>query len=104
MRAFAFRPGDQVEDLFLGDLFLVQRAHRHAVAQHGGPVGDLDKLGNPVGHDEDGAALRRKLAHLPEQPLGRLEIERRRAFVEDQHARVGQHPPGDGDPLLDRQR
>ena len=104
MRAFAFRPGDQVQDLFLGDLFLVQRAHRHAVAQHGSPVGDLDKLGDPVRHDEDGAALRRKLAHLPEQPLGRLEIERGRALVEDQHARVRQHAAGDRDPLLDRQR
>ena len=100
----AFAPRDQFEDARFGDLLLLKAPHVDSIAQHGCPVGDPDELRNAVGHDEDRGALRLELPHLAEQPLGRVEVERGRGLVEDQHLGIGEQRAGNGDPLLEAQR
>src|SRR5262249_33795753 len=53
----------------------------------------------PVGDDEDGAALGDLLHVLLNHPLA-LIIERARRLVEDQDPRIGDESAGDRDPLL----
>ena len=45
-----------------------------------------------------------QLADFCEQSLGRIEIERRGGFVEDEDLRLGQQRPTDGDPRLQIER
>ena len=67
---------------------LFQHADIAPVAQDGGAVGNADQFGNAVGDDQHRGAAVAQRAHLGEQPFGAVEIERGRAFVEDQDLRV----------------
>ena len=69
---------------------------RPCVDQHH-PVGEGDRRG-PVGDDDRGAPAH----HLAERGADLVllgGVDRRGGVVEDQHARVGEDGPGDGDAL-----
>ena len=94
----------QGQQVFLGNLMLFQHAHIAPVAQNGGPVGNADQFGDPVGHDQHRGARITQGPHLVEQPFSAIEIQRGRAFVQDQDFRFRQQRAGNGDPLLQPQR
>ena len=96
--------GHQLQQVFLGDLALLQHADVAAVAHDRRPVADADQLGNAVGHDDDRTSLVAQLAHFAEKAFGGIQIERGRRFVEDQDPGLGQQGAPDGNPLLDAER
>jgi hypothetical protein len=67
-------------------------------------VADADQLGDAMGNDDHGGAAVAQLAHLAEQPLGRVQVESRRRLVQDQNLGLAQQGAPDGDPLLDAER
>ena len=73
----------------LDELAVLQTEDHVGVADGGEPVGDGDR----------GAPLGGALQRLLDEPLG-LGVQGRGGLVEDQHPRVHQQHPGDGEPLL----
>ena len=96
--------GHETEQVLLGDLCLLQHPDVATVPHDGGAIADADELGDAVGDDDHRRALVAQLAHLGEESLGGVQIESGRRLVEDEHLRVHQQRPADGDPLLDGER
>ena len=94
----------QAQQVLLGDVLPFEHTHIAAVSQHRRAVRDFDQFGDAVRDDDDGRALFAKLAQLGKEPLRRIEVERGRGFVEDQHIGLAQQRPADRDPLLDAER
>ena len=96
--------GHQAQQVFFGDLGFFQNPNIHPIAQHRSAVTDPDQFRNPVGDDDDGATAVAQRAHLGEQTLGGIQIQRCGRLVQDQHPRLAQQGAADGDPLFDIQR
>jgi hypothetical protein len=68
-----------------------------SLVEDGDPVGQRQR-GAPVGDEQGGAALRERAQRVVDGGFGG-GVDRGRGVVEHQHPRVGEHRPGQRDPL-----
>ena len=64
------------------------------------PVGELVRLGNVVGGEDDGAAVVSGLVHLGPEVTPSIDVETHRRLIQNQEIRIGQHRQGEAQPLL----